>query len=70
MEDVFSFILSQLSKAYSVMRSFELMGGLTLFDFFVILLILNVVITLFVPLFDKHRSSGSADKTVRKGKDK
>lgn len=55
MENVFSFFLGQIGKAFDVMQNFEIWQGLSLFDLFIVLLVLDVVIILFVPtLGDRH----------------
>jgi len=50
MVQVFSIILDNISKAYQVMQDFKIYGSLSLFDFFICLLVIGLVAKLFIPL--------------------
>lgn len=60
MESVFNFILSNLSRAFTVMSEFELFAGLSLLEFLVVLLVLHVIISLFF----SHLPTAPGNKAV------
>lgn len=60
----FEFFLDQIGNAFEVMQNFEVFPGLSLFWLFVILIVLNVVIALFVPKL-KGVGVSKADKSKK-----
>lgn len=65
--EVFEFLLAQLGKAFEVMQNFEVFPGLSLFWLFIILIILNVVVTLFVPMLKRSGSGVDRAANSKKG---
>lgn len=68
MSGSFSFLLGQIGKAFEVMMNFYIFPPfLSLFDFLIVLLVLHIVITLFVPtLSDYHLDVQSVDRVKRR----
>lgn len=59
MVQVFSIILDNLSKAFTEMQNFTIYGSLSLFDFFIVLIVINLILRLFVPLVKSNRKDKS-----------
>lgn len=59
MVQVFSIILDNLSKAFTEMQNFTIYGSLSLFDFFIVLIVINLILRLFVPLVKSKRKDKS-----------
>lgn len=59
MVQVFSIILDNLSKAFTEMQKFTIYGSLSLFDFFIVLIVINLILRLFVPLVKSKRKDKS-----------
>ena len=66
MQQVFTYFLEQFGRVFEWLNSIELLYGVTLFQFLVVMIILDVVITLLVPTIKKQ--GGDRSDRSKKGK--
>lgn len=65
MIDVYNFILTNFSRAFSTMSSFEIFPGLNLLQFFVVIFLIEFVFTLIFTCVPRANSMSTIEGFVR-----